>query len=554
MAKVTLGLVTAIAKYWSNKIGSAVGTGIQSIELNQPKTALVITFKDGTTSQINSNDLMLSAIYDSNHSGVVDNSKMLDGHPPSAFASKENIDALWNVVVEDFVNGAPLATDLLDLKNRNIAIVSLPWIDNEISQITKRINGLETDTKANNTAIANVIKGDYLGVTGTNLITLDKQDSGVTINGTGLNGLEKRINKDIANGYLGIGANGKVSTNFIPTATSNALGLVSIGEGINLNPAGQVSVKAENLSYVNNKLVGVNNVKAAIDAIATGVIPDEFVITDMTRLQYTEPTGAFNPMDFPKYCGYFPYGFKFIGKGLPDHTAYPKLANFFISSIGDMGYFDTETVIITIENLSYVNGAVDSGVIKYTITNGSQTGVPANLEEYTYIAHPTYNSAWEKTYGDYDMVCCYNNAQMNEFISFAGSKDLGKTVIKYEDGNVYQVKATPPGSSTSYMWEQRTLSLPVNGINYLSGQTNITISAEGHYIIFGDVTNLTITATTPVTINVLGTVTNLKLPTTTATIDLNVTKYDGADLATATLTPLIPGSIIGKFHYGCIAL
>lgn len=267
MPKITLGLVTAIAKYWSNRIGASVGTGIESIALNDTKTALVITYKDGTTSQISSNDIMLTAIYDTNASGIVDNSEKLNGKLDSEFGTKQDIDALWQIVVEDFKTGAPVLTNLLDLKTRNIAIVSLPFLENEIGQVTARINGLETDTSVNNTAILNIIKGDYLGVSGTNLLTLAKNAQGVTIDGHLLETLEKQVNKDTAGGYLGINPQGRVHTAFIPVATYTTQGIVSVGEGLGVMNDGEVFTNANKLSYTSPNLPNSNNVKTALDEI-----------------------------------------------------------------------------------------------------------------------------------------------------------------------------------------------------------------------------------------------------------------------------------------------
>lgn len=97
------------------------------------------------------------------------------------------------------------------------------------------------------------------------------------------------------------------------------------------------------------------------------------------------------------------------------------------------------------------------------------------------------------------------------------------------------------------------LGLP-SGVTYLSGQTTINISENGNYIIFGDVNSLVISSTGDTMVHVFGTVISLVIPNTQSTISLHISDYKGLDLTSEMLAPLKAGSIIGKYHYGSIAL
>lgn len=289
MSSITTSKIHAIAKYWADKIAVSTSTGIQSIGLNATKTALVITYKDGTTSEISAQDIMLTAIYDTNHNGVIDDSEKLGGFLPNHYATKEDIDSLWQVIVTDFKDGASVLTNLLDLKTRNISIVSMPLLTQEIQQVNNRISGLEAETDNNNTTIANIIKGDYLGVSGTDLLTLNKAQQGVIIDGHLLETLENQANKDVANGYLGINGQGRVHTGFIPVATNSFQGIVRIGNGIDIKNDGEISTNADILSYTNVNLPDSTTVKTALDEIGGNltIIENEMAIntTDITNLK-----------------------------------------------------------------------------------------------------------------------------------------------------------------------------------------------------------------------------------------------------------------------------
>jgi len=143
---------------------------------------------------------------------------------------------------------------------------------------------------------------------------------------------------------------------------------------------------------------------------------------------------------------------------------------------------------------------------------------------------------------------------MNEKLTWASDRDVGKTIISYEDGNVYQLKRSTESGVVTYSWEQKTISLPPNGTNYYGATEILNIATGGNYVVFGNVNNLNITATTPVTIHILCFLTNLTLPNTVSTIFINASGYNGTVLTREMLGSLADGSIIGKYQYGCIDL
>lgn len=85
---ISIGMIVALAKAAAIKYGNI---GISNITENDNKNGIVIELSDGSTYTVVFNGMMLKSVYDTDDSGVVDNSQKLDGNLPSYYTTSSNI-------------------------------------------------------------------------------------------------------------------------------------------------------------------------------------------------------------------------------------------------------------------------------------------------------------------------------------------------------------------------------------------------------------------------------------------------------------------------------
>lgn len=195
------------------------GTGIKSITFSPDFTQIVITFADGSTSTLDTAQLMLKARYDSNNDGIVDDSDRLGGIPASTYIERLDmldIDAdLSNTTITNIIAGQYM-TNVLNSYTDIIKTASgVTFDDTRLQGVMKKI--LEDIAILNNDAISfeqdfdAIVRGDYL-IAGTG-IGLDKTANNVTIKNT----------------YT------------LPKSSSTTLGGVKVGTGLSIDANGVLS-------------------------------------------------------------------------------------------------------------------------------------------------------------------------------------------------------------------------------------------------------------------------------------------------------------------------